>query len=142
MVGGMAAELPTGTEILRIRCRKPSVAAGCRTAPPLQQRASPPSPPKGLAMPRSPLPFRLAVGLLLLFGLSLAPAGDEEQDKLKVGVQPDGRILVPTNQILSPAGKQLTFPGRPVDLALADEKTLVIKNMRDLVFVDLAEGKV
>jgi YVTN family beta-propeller protein len=62
----------------------------------------------------------------------------DEQDTLKVGVQPDGRILVPTNQILSPAGKHLTFPGRPVDLALTDGgKVLVIKNMRDLVFVDL-----
>jgi YVTN family beta-propeller protein len=67
----------------------------------------------------------------------------DDQDQRKVGVQPDGRILVPTNQFLTPAGKQITFPGRPVDLALtADGKTLVVKNLRDLVFIDVAAGTV
>jgi hypothetical protein len=83
--------------------------------------------------------------LLCVFLVSLsavccitAPA-DDDLDQLKVGVQPDGRIVVPTNQILKPAGKQLTFPGRPVDLAFAEDgKTLVVKNMRDLVFIDVA----
>src|SRR5262249_31341655 len=70
-------------------------------------------------------------------------AADDERDRLKVGVQPDGRIVVPTNQILKPAGKQVTFPGRPVDLLLIDEgKTLVAKNMRDLVFIDPATGAI
>src|SRR5260370_16711843 len=60
----------------------------------------------------------------------------DEQDQLKVGVQPDGRILVPTNQILKPAGTQVTFPARPVDLAFADDgNTLAAKNIRDLVFL-------
>ena len=31
----------------------------------------------------------------------------------------------------------MLFPGRPVDLALIDEgRTLIIKNMKDLLFVD------
>src|SRR5262245_19406256 len=65
------------------------------------------------------------------------------QDRLKVGLQPDGRIVVPTNQILKPAGTQVTFPGRPVDLALADGgKTLVVLNLRDLVFIDVATARV
>src|SRR5262245_43196094 len=77
----------------------------------------------------------------LSFVLSIAAADD--LDQLKVGVQPDGRIVVPTNQILQPAGKQVLFPGRPVDLAFADDgKTLVVKNMRSLVFVDAATGKI
>src|SRR5205085_128434 len=51
--------------------------------------------------------------------------------------------VVPTNQILQPAGKQVTFPGRPVDLLLIDDgKTLVAKNMRDLVFIDADTGSV
>src|SRR2546423_1752359 len=64
-------------------------------------------------------------------------------DRLRVGAQPDGRILVPTNQLLRPAGKQITFPGRPVDLALADGgKTLVVKNLRDLLFIDTATATI
>src|SRR5205823_14708453 len=62
---------------------------------------------------------------------------------LHVGVQPDGRIVVPTNQVLQPAGKQVLFPGRPVDLAFADGgKTVVVKNMRNLVFLDADTARV
>jgi len=51
----------------------------------------------------------------------------DEYDRLTVGEQPDGRIVVPTNQILEPAGIQAVFPGRPVDLAFAENgKALVI----------------
>ena len=83
--------------------------------------------------------FCLAVFFLCLLPWSLRA---DEQDRLRVGLQPDGRIVVPTNQILKPAGKQITFPGRPVDLAFAEDgRTLVVKNMRDLVFIDVASGK-
>ena len=65
--------------------------------------------------------------------------GEDDLDRLPVGVQPDGRIVVPSNQVLRPAGQQIAFPGRPVDLAFADDaKTLVVKNQRDLVFIDVA----
>ncbi len=75
--------------------------------------------------------------------LGQSPAPGDDRDQLKVGVQPDGRIVVPTNQILKPAGTQVTFPGRPVDLALAEDgKTLVIKNRSDLIFLDIATGKI
>ncbi len=78
--------------------------------------------------------------LLILFPFSLVASADE-RDQLKVGLQPDGRIVVPTNQILQPAGKQVTFPGRPVDLLLIDAgRTLVAKNMKNLVFIDVATG--
>src|SRR5262245_24742307 len=79
----------------------------------------------------------LAISPLLCL-LLIAQLLADKQDQLKVGVQPDGRIVVPTNQILKPAGKQILFPGRPVDLAFdQDEKVLIVKNMRSLVFVDL-----
>jgi YVTN family beta-propeller protein len=65
------------------------------------------------------------------------------QDQTNVGLQPDGRIIVPTNQVLKPAGKQVTFPGRPVSLLLIDDgKTLVVQNKSDLVFVDAATGAI
>jgi YVTN family beta-propeller protein len=67
----------------------------------------------------------------------------DERDRLTVGLQKDGRIVVPTNQILKPAGIQVTFPGRPVDLALAEDgRTVVVKNLNNLVFIDAATGKV
>ena len=75
--------------------------------------------------------------------LAAFPLLADEQDKLKVGPQPDGRIVVPTNQILKPAGKQVTFPGRPVALAFADgDKMLVVQNMKGLVFIDVATAKI
>jgi YVTN family beta-propeller protein len=89
--------------------------------------------------------FRRVLTLAVLgLGLSLWPGlHADQQDGLKVGVQADGSILVPTNQVLTPAGRQVTFPGRPVDLALADDgKTLVVKNQRDLLFIDVETGKV
>src|SRR5262249_18716544 len=93
------------------------------------------------------LPRLTRVVLLLLITsvvlLTWSALRADDQDELKVGVQPDGRILVPTNQVLKPAGTQVTFPGRPVDLAFADDgKTLVAKSMKELVFIDAAEGKV
>ncbi|MEA1981230.1 MAG: bifunctional YncE family protein/alkaline phosphatase family protein [candidate division Zixibacteria bacterium] len=52
---------------------------------------------------------------------------------IKVGPQADGSFLVPSNQILRPAGFQVSFPGRPVDLVLAiDKKLLVVKNRSSL----------
>ena len=59
-------------------------------------------------------------------GLSVSlPASADDRDELLIGVQPDGRVLVPTNQVLQPAGQQITFPGRPVDVALAADGQLL-----------------
>jgi YVTN family beta-propeller protein len=93
--------------------------------------------------PKRPQLFTHIV-LLCLPCLATGPAVRAEgRDDFKVGVQPDGRIVVPTNQVLKPAGKQVTFPGRPVDLALTEDgKTLVVKNMKDLVFIDVAAARV
>ena len=88
------------------------------------------------------MPRCLPAVLALLLALPSGAVADE-RDRLKVGVQPDGRIVVPTNQILRPAGTQVTFPGRPVDLLLTGGGgTLVAKNMRDLVFIDPTTGAV
>ena len=87
-----------------------------------------------------------AISRLLLLTLACTFVGSvkaDDFDSLKVGRQPDGRIVVPTNQILKPAGKQILFPGRPVDIALADAgRTLVVKNMKGLVFIDLESAQV
>jgi YVTN family beta-propeller protein len=91
-----------------------------------------------MSLPRTPL-FLLCVVLVS----AAVGVWAERPRPLRVGVQPDGRIVVPTNQILSPAGRQITFPGRPVDLAFADGgRTVVVKNMKNLVFLDAATGAI
>jgi len=58
----------------------------------------------------------------------------------QVGTQPDGSILVPTNQLLKPAGFQVYFPGRPVDLALIQKKGLIaVKNRNSIELIRLAD---
>ncbi|HEY1378479.1 MAG TPA: bifunctional YncE family protein/alkaline phosphatase family protein [Gemmataceae bacterium] len=82
----------------------------------------------------------VSLALMLAAG---ATAPGQEIGAQRVGVQPDGRVVVPTNQILQPAGAQVTFPGRPVDLLAIDGgRTLVVKNLHDLVFIDSATGRV
>jgi hypothetical protein len=55
-----------------------------------------------------------------------------EGERLKVCAQPDGRIAVPTNRVLKPAGTQVPLPGRLVDIALCDNgRSLAAKNMAE-----------
>ena len=62
---------------------------------------------------------------------------------MQVGIQSDGSILVPSNQLLRPAGFQVSLPGRPVDLALTpDGKYLLVKNKDDLDLIRLSDRKV
>jgi YVTN family beta-propeller protein len=79
-----------------------------------------------------------------LFILAFAPAVKTgAQNKLgvqQVGSQPDGSILVPTNQLLRPAGFQVYMPGRPVDLVEIPEKgLLVVKNKESLELIRLRD---
>ena len=84
--------------------------------------------------------FAIFIVFCAILGSKKSAAG--ETDLLHVGVQPDGRIVVPTNQILKPAGVQVTFPGRPVDLTLSDDgKYVLIKNMNALLVYDLEKGE-
>ena len=80
--------------------------------------------------------FVLLVTVFFLFNREVFP--QSELASKQVGPQPDGSILVPTNQLLRPAGFQIVFPGRPVDLALSqDKKWLAVlnKNSLDLIRV-------
>ncbi len=67
----------------------------------------------------------------------------DDRVPMKVGPQPDGTILVPTNQLLSPAGFQVLLPGRPTDLALSpDGNLLAVKNMRDIILIRMRDRAV
>jgi YVTN family beta-propeller protein len=64
-------------------------------------------------------------------------------DRAMVGRQPDGRVVVPTNQVLDPAGFQVEFPGRPTDLALSpDGKLLAVMNDGSLVLIRVADRSI
>lgn len=87
--------------------------------------------------------MRLVAFLLGSCCIALASAPSSGDDKRPVGRQPDGSFIVPTNQVLTPAGTQVMFPGRPVDLAFTPSgDTLIAKSMTELVFIDWATGAI
>src|SRR6185436_19571743 len=54
-----------------------------------------------------------------------------------VGPQEAGGDLTSTYQLLHPAGRSVSFAGRPIDLVLTpDKKTLFVKDNRGLVVLD------
>ena len=87
----------------------------------------------------------MAFAVVGLFGAIVALCGHREAsaEPQEVGEAGAGRVLVPTNQVISPAGRQVTFPGRPTDLALLpDRRIVVIKNLRDLILLDAETGAI
>ncbi len=58
-----------------------------------------------------------------------------------VGRGADGRVVVPTGQVLAPAGRRIEFDGRPYSVAAAPGgKLLAIGNIDSLDLVDVATG--
>ncbi len=64
-------------------------------------------------------------------------------DRARVGPLGDGRIIVPTNQVLSPAGRQVIVGGRPTDVALAPHgRWLAVLNVREVMLVNVESGEI
>jgi YVTN family beta-propeller protein len=81
--------------------------------------------------------------VLILMVSGCARDSKSDQRNQMVGPQPDGSILVPSNQLLRPAGFQVTLPGRPVDLALTnDGRYLLVKNKADIDLIRLNDRTV
>ncbi|MAE66084.1 MAG: hypothetical protein CMJ18_17575 [Phycisphaeraceae bacterium] len=58
-----------------------------------------------------------------------------------IGFRDDGSVVVPTEQTLRPAGRSITFPGRPVDLALSrDGRWLVATTTNEIVLIHTEKG--
>jgi YVTN family beta-propeller protein len=89
---------------------------------------------------------RFITAILFVLFVMLPTQTSEAQTprkNIRVGPQPDGSILVPTNQLLRPAGFQVYFPGRPVDLALTpDRKLLVVKNRLSLDIIRIRDRSI
>ncbi len=68
----------------------------------------------------------------------------------QVGPQPDGSVVVPTNQLVTPAGTQINFNGRPLAIAIRpDQKTAAVLNAggsnfttSPVVIIDLTTGSI
>jgi hypothetical protein len=66
----------------------------------------------------------------LVFGLLVRSI--RAQDASVVGEVSAGRVIIPTNQVLTPASRLMTFAGRPTDLVmLNDQRTVVVKTDLD-----------
>lgn len=63
-------------------------------------------------------------------------------DRATVGPQSDGSHLVATGQYLHPVGLQVSFRGRPIDMALAPGgRHVYVKDDRGLVVIELETGQ-
>lgn len=85
-------------------------------------------------------PFFALVVLYLFSGLVY---GQElSYDGLRVG-DANGKIVVPTNQVLSPAGKQILIGGRPTDLTLSpDKKWLAVLDRNHVALINPKTGEI
>ena len=85
---------------------------------------------------------RVALGIVALGGVAVVA---QQVLPRIVGRQADGSVLLPTNQTITPAGKQIEFDGRPNAMALSpDGKTAAILNgnAQAIVLVDLEAAKI
>ncbi len=64
-------------------------------------------------------------------------------DASRVGDSDPDRIVVPTNQVLSPLGKQVAYDGRPVDMALShDGRWLAVLDRAAVLLIDPVSGEI
>jgi YVTN family beta-propeller protein len=81
------------------------------------------------------------VGCTLALSAS-ALAQETDYDKSRVG-EAAGKIIVPTNQVLSPAGKQIPVNGRPTDVALSpDGKWLGVLDRGHVAIINPQTGEI
>ena len=69
--------------------------------------------------------------------------GEKEFKEALVGDLGEGRCLVPTNQVLSPAGDSIYLPDRPHDVALSpDGRFAAVLGMRRIYFLDAGDFEI
>lgn len=88
-----------------------------------------------------------SIGLTLsVIIASPIPAVDEAGEIKRENVGPtkiDGRVVVPTNQVLTPAGTQILFPGRPADVALSpDRRLLAVLSHKEVLTIRIDSGEI
>ncbi|HEY1784795.1 MAG TPA: beta-propeller fold lactonase family protein, partial [Pirellulales bacterium] len=104
--------------------------------------------------PLRPRLLAVAISILAIFSTceSLAQKGDapsppaaqrDDYDQLRVGDTMAGRVVVPTNQVLTPQGRQVGFAGRPTDVALSpDGRWLGVLSNNSVSVINIESGKI
>ena len=60
-----------------------------------------------------------------------------------VGLDESGGIILPTGQLIRPAGQSVAFSGRPVDIGLSpDQRLLFVKNVGSMIVLDATKWQV
>src|SRR5438034_113432 len=98
----------------------------------------------------------MLVGLLTFGGVGAICLGQElpsppktgpridpaNYDRLRTGDSDEDRIVVPTNQVLSPAGRQVAFSDRPTDVALSPNgRWLAVLERGHVAIIDPDRGE-
>ena len=94
-----------------------------------------------------------AMAVLLIAGsIGVLTHEFDSGPEYRVGPQPDGSVVTPANQLVTPAGTQVNFSGRPLAIAVRpDQKTAAVLNTgsgqsnfvtRPIVIIDLESGTV
>ncbi len=88
---------------------------------------------------------------LLVFALALVPSGvcaadksdSQEYDTQRIGNVVEGRVVVPTNQVLSPLGRQVAFSGRPTDVSLSpNDRWLAVLSQYEVLIINPESGEI
>lgn len=80
---------------------------------------------------------------IALFVLTLPFAQATDYSSTLVGLQSDGKVVVPTNQVLSPAGRQTYIPTRANDLTVSpDGSKVAVLGHGAITFIETANGQV
>lgn len=104
-----------------------------------------------LAMHRSRSGYlhAIVISALAMTGVTGAAAGQPPKiaprsaEPKHVGPAVEGRIVVPTNQVLKPAGRQVLFPGRPNDLALSPDRRLIaVLSRGEVLTINIESGDI
>ena len=88
--------------------------------------------------------YVLVVVMTMVMVIGLGVEGRDEGNRMGsalVGRQADGSVVVTTNQVLTPAGRQVEFRGRPLSVVLSpDGRTAAFLNgtYQAIILVDVA----
>lgn len=85
----------------------------------------------------------LLLSFLLFLPVPTLLAEEQQGNQTRVGPLEDGRIVVPTNQVLSPAGRHVIVGGRPTDVALAPNgRFLAVLNLKEVLLINVESGEI